>query len=107
MTEQEEQARREAVAAVEVHERQVVAAQARVEGGIRKAAKFDQHVAAVREEIESAREALGCEQADLERVRRRAAEVLAEGPVSLNGAEVRALAEVADVATQAGSGGNG
>lgn len=106
MTEQEEQARREAVAAVEVHERQVIAAQARVEGGIRKAAKFDQHAAAIREEIESAREALSSEQADLERVKTRAAEVLTEGPVSLNGTEIRALAETATVATQAGNGRN-
>lgn len=95
MTEQEEQERREAVAAVEVHERQVTAARARVDGAHAKREKFAQHLAAIDDEIQTANSELDREIAELEKIKALAEKVLAEGPVSISGEVVEALAGTA------------
>jgi chromosome segregation ATPase len=101
-----EQARREAVAAVPVHERQVEAAQQRVDGATAKIAKFNEHVEGLTADLTAAQENLATEQADLQAVRERAAEVLAEGPVAISGIEVRAVAGVAGAVAEGKGGGN-
>lgn len=95
MTEQEEQARREAVSAVDVHERQVAAAQARVAGAQSKIEKFNQHVENLKADLRAAEENLAAEQEELPKVRARAEAALEHGPVALNGEHVEALAGVA------------
>jgi chromosome segregation ATPase len=102
MTEQE---RREAVAAVPVHERQVEAAQERVDGAAAKVEKFAGHLDTAKTDLRLAEENLAAEQAELEEVKTRADAVLAEGPVSISGIEVAAYAGVASAAA-AGKGGN-
>lgn len=103
MTEQE---RREAVAAVPVHERQVEAAQARIDGATRKVEKFQGHLDGIKQELQDAQEALVAEEEALRVVRIRAEEVLSEGPVSISGIEVRALAGIAGAEVAGKGGGN-
>lgn len=95
MTEQEEQTRREHVAAVKVHERQVAAAQARVDGAYSKIEKFDRLRAGLDADLKAAQEALMAEEEELPKVRARAQAALEHGPVSLGGEHVEALAGTA------------
>jgi chromosome segregation ATPase len=102
MTEQE---RREAVAAVAVHERQVEAAQVKVDGAQAKVDKFEDHLKAIRDDLKRAKHELADEEKQLVEVKKRADEVLAEGPVTITGVEVRAYAGVAQASVE-GKGGN-
>lgn len=102
MTEQE---RAEAVAAVPVHERQVAAAREKADKAQAKVDKFKDHLEALREDVKRAKDELRTEQADLDKVRQRADEVLADGPVTIRGEEVHAYAGVAS-ADAAGKGGD-
>lgn len=96
MTEQEiEQKRREDVAAVDLHVREVAAAQERVNGAADKVEKFTDHLKNLREDLRAAKANLAAEEETLTKVRRRAADVLAEGPVSISGEMVYAVAETA------------
>jgi chromosome segregation ATPase len=102
MTEQE---RREAVAAVAVHERQVKAAQVKVDGAQAKVDKFEDHLKAIKDDLKRAKQELADEEKQLVEVKKRADEVLAEGPVTITGVEVRAYAGVAQASVE-GKGGN-
>lgn len=102
MTEQE---RREAVAAVAVHERQVEAAQAKVDGAADKIDKFKTHLKTLENDLRAAKKELAEEEAELGKVRKRAEGVLTDGPVTLGGHEVQAFAGVAQVDV-AGKGGD-
>jgi hypothetical protein len=92
----DEQARREAVAAVPVYEHQAEAAQRALDGvdvGVAKFRKLVEHAEAQRK---PAQQALAAAQAELEEARKLAGEVLAAGPVSMpSGEVVYALAGVA------------
>jgi chromosome segregation ATPase len=98
VTEQEEQTRREHVAAVEVHERQVAAAQTRVDVVHRKIEQFDRLRENLEVDLKAAQENLAAEQEELPKVRARAEAALEHGPVTLNGEHVEALAGTASVA---------
>lgn len=95
MPELSEQERREAVAAVPVHEHIVACAQRKVDGAQDKLVKFEDHLKSLKDDVKRAKEELRDEQSALEAARRKAEEVLADGPVSIRGQEVRALAGVA------------
>jgi outer membrane protein TolC len=102
VTEQEhEQARRETVAAVDVHERQVVAAQRRVDGAQAKIEKFKALLDNLKADLRAAKEELAIEQEALSKVRKQSDGVLIDGPVTLSGKTVESLA---DTATGVGSG---
>lgn len=102
MTEQE---RAEAVAAVPVHERQVAASKARIDGAQRKVDKFEEHLKAARGSLREARVELTEEERQLDEVRKRADAVLTDGPVTIRGEQVHAYAGVAS-ASAAGKGGD-
>lgn len=102
MTEQE---RREAVAAVAVHERQWGAAQAKVDGAADKVDKFEDHLKALKDDLKAAKKELAEEETELGKVRQHAEDILQEGPVTLGGHEVSAFAGVA-TARVAGKGGD-
>lgn len=95
----------QAVAAVAVHERQVHAAKAKVTGAKRKMAKFAGHVDSLREDVVRAEGELNIEQATLEQVRARALEVLDQGPVTIRGEQIQALAGTAGSAVEGRGGG--
>jgi septal ring factor EnvC (AmiA/AmiB activator) len=100
-----EQERREAVAAVPVHEHLVRYVKSKVDGAQDKVSKFEAHLSSLRDDLKRAKEELRDEEAALDEARRKAEAVLAEGPVSIRGQEVRALAGVAGAAIE-GKGGN-
>jgi peptidoglycan hydrolase CwlO-like protein len=96
VTEQEiEQRRREDVAAVDYHVRAVEAAQERVNGAADKIEKFEQHVKSLKDDLKAAKANLAAEEETLTKVRKRAEQVLAEGPVTISGEMVYAVAQTA------------
>ena len=97
MTEQE---RAQAVAAVPVHEHQTACAEEKVNGLIDKVSRFREHLTGAEQDLERAKRELDDERASLDRVRAQAAEVLKDGPVSIGGQEVKAIAGVAGVTTE-------
>ena len=96
MTEQEiEQKRREDVAAVDYHARERLAAQARVDGAQDKVSKFEDHVKNLKDDLKAAKAHLAAMQEVHDKARKRADEVLADGPVSIGGEMVYATAQTA------------
>ena len=105
MPELSEQERREAVAAVPVHQHLVNCAKEKLDGAQEKQTKFEEHLASLKNDVKRAREELSAEEKALDEARKRAESVLADGPVTIRGREVRALAGVAGAAVE-GKGGN-
>ena len=101
-----EQERREAVAAVPVHERQVEAARIKLDKAKGKLDKFEDHLKALRDDVKRAKTELADEEEQLGKVREHADKVLAEGPVIISGQEVRGYAGVAQASAQGKGGGN-
>lgn len=96
MTEQEiEQKRREDVAAVDYHVRAVAAAQDRVNGAADKIERFEQHVKNLKGDLKAAKENLADEEETLNKARKTAERVLQDGPVTISGEMVHALADTA------------
>lgn len=96
--EEREQERRRIVAAVPVLEHQAEAAQRALDGVDETIAKFEGLVKYAKAQRGPAKDALRDAQTELEEARRRANEVLAEGPVTLSTGVVHAQADAASVA---------
>lgn len=99
-----EQERREAVAAVPMCEHAVACAKAKVDGAQAKLAKYAAHATALEDDVRRAKVELAAEEKALDTARQVAQEVLADGPVSIRGQEVRALSGVAGAAAESKDG---
>jgi len=95
-----EQERAQAVAAVGMHEHQTAAAEDKVAKAEDKVAKYREHLSAAEQDLERAKQEADEERAELDRVRAVAERVLEDGPVSIGGQEVKAIAGVAGVAIE-------